>query len=594
MSEKRREKGLIRRVFLTYRPSFEGYGFLTVLLFLSYALATLVSNTVLPLVYRQVIDTISGSGERGMVAPQLFESFRWLVVCIVSYQVFYRAGDYLSTFVQSRVMKRVADDMFVRLKLHGSGFFSGNFVGSLVAKSRRYVRSFEELCDQTVYSLWMTAVNLVGILVTLSILAPVLSIAFFVWVFVYLFFARWISQKKSPYDLATAEQDSVVVGRLSDVISNILAVKMFSSGTSEQHAFEEATEKEERLRRRSWNFQNLIFIIQIALLSLLEIGGMYGALRLWLAGEISSGTVALLQIYIASIFSSLFSVGRVFAKITGSLSYADEMIQIFETPIDIRDPEMPEEDRIQNGHIRFQDVSFRYGDSENVFEHFSLSIASGERVGLVGPSGAGKSTVTKLLLRFADPQEGSITIDGQDIRHISQDRLRSHIAYVPQEPILFHRSIRENIAYGKPDASEEEIHEAARRAEAHDFIVRLPANYDTVVGERGVKLSGGERQRIAIARAILKDAEILVLDEATSSLDSESEHAIQESLDDLMSGKTAVVIAHRLSTIRQLDRIIVLNRDGKIEEEGKHDELLVKGGLYASLWGRQTGGFLEE
>lgn len=315
---------------------------------------------------------------------------------------------------------------------------------------------------------------------------------------------------------------------------------------------------------------------------------------MWLSGVISAGTVVLIQIYIGNIFEAFFLLSRVFSKMTGSLAYADEMIEVFDATPDILDPETPETDRIRDGRIEFRDVSFKYSDGENVFSNFSLAIQDGEKVGLVGPSGAGKTTVTKLLLRFVDPQSGKICIDGQDIRSIRQDDLRKHIAYVPQEPLLFHRSIRENIAYGKADAADEDVIAAAKKAEAHEFIARLPKGYDTLVGERGVKLSGGERQRVAIARAILKDAEILVLDEATSSLDSESEHAIQEALDDLMNGKTAVVIAHRLSTIRKLDRIVVLNRDGKIEEEGKHDELLARNGLYASLWNRQTGGFLEE
>lgn len=593
MSE-RKSNNLLMRVFRSYAPSFKGYWFLTFLLFVAYGLATLVSNAILPLVYRSIIDTISLSDIRSAVAAPLLKNFYWLVVCIASYQIFYRVGDYVIVYVQSRVMKHVSDRTFLALERHSYHFFSGNFVGSLIAKAKRYVKSFEDLFDQMIFSIWMTLVNLVGILVAICIFSPFLGVMFFVWVVSYLFIAWWISKKKAPYDVAVAEQDSLVVGRLSDVVSNMLAVKMFSSGARERFQFEEATDIEERLRRRAWNFQNLTFIIQVSLLSILEIGGMFGAIQLWLAGTISTGTVVLVQIYISTIAHMLFAVGRIFSKMTGSLAYADEMIEVFDATPDILDPEHPESDRMREGRIEFRNISFNYSDGENVFTNFSLSIRDGEKVGLVGPSGAGKSTVTKLLLRFVDPQSGTILIDEQDIKRVRQDDLRSHIAYVPQEPMLFHRSIRENISYGKPEASDEEIVAAAKKAEAHDFISRLPKGYDTLVGERGVKLSGGERQRVAIARAILKDAAILVLDEATSSLDSESEHAIQESLDDLMSGKTAVVIAHRLSTIRQLDRIVVLNRDGNIEEEGKHDELLLRGGLYSSLWNRQTGGFLEE
>lgn len=593
MSEQKSDN-LFFRVLRSYAPLFRGYRLLTFLLFVSYGLAALISNVVLPLVYRNIIDAVSMAEVRQSVSEVLFRNFSWLVIGIVAHNSFYRSGDYLITYVQSQMLKRVSDHTFSVLGQHSYHFFSGNFVGSLVAKAKRYVKSFEDLFDQIVFSLWMTVIKLGGILVTLFILSPILGVLLFVWVIIYLRVAWWIARKKAPYDLTVAEQDSVVVGRLSDAISNILAVKMFSSGVRERHQFEKETALEEKLRRRAWNFQNITFVMQFGLLAALEIGGMYGAIRMWLSGVISSGTVALVQIYIYNIFEAFFVLSRVFSKMTESLSYADEMIEVLDSTPDVSDPENPEDDRMRRGSIRFNRVSFRYPDGENVFEDFNLSVRDGEKVGIVGPSGAGKSTVTKLLLRFVDPQSGAISIDGQNICNVRQDDLRSHIAYVPQEPMLFHRSIRENIAYGRPGASDEDVIAAARKAEAHEFISRLPKGYDTLVGERGVKLSGGERQRIAIARAILKDAEILVLDEATSSLDSESEHAIQEALDDLMSGKTAVIIAHRLSTIRKLDRIVVLNRDGKVEEEGTHDELLAKGGLYASLWNRQTGGFLEE
>jgi ATP-binding cassette subfamily B protein len=251
--------------------------------------------------------------------------------------------------------------------------------------------------------------------------------------------------------------------------------------------------------------------------------------------------------------------------------------------------------RIKNGGIEFREVVFVHDGAEDaLFDGLSISIKAGEKVGLVGHSGSGKTTFTRLLLRFSDIDGGEVLIDGQNIAQITQNDLRRAIAYVPQEPLLFHRTIRENIAYGKPDASAEEIETAARQANAHDFIVGLPIGYETLVGERGVKLSGGQRQRVAIARAILKDAPILVLDEATSSLDSESEALIQDALWKLMEGRTAIVVAHRLSTIQHMDRIVVLD-NGVIIEQGSHHELLKrKNGTYAKLWQRQSGGFIEE
>jgi ABC-type multidrug transport system fused ATPase/permease subunit len=256
------------------------------------------------------------------------------------------------------------------------------------------------------------------------------------------------------------------------------------------------------------------------------------------------------------------------------------------------DPKNPEKPRIKEGHILFKDVSFEYNNGQKLLKNFNLEIKPGESIGIVGHSGAGKTTITKLLLRFSDISKGTITIDGQDIKNITQDDLRNTIAYVPQEPILFHRSIKENIAYGKSNATEKEIIEVAQKAHAHEFIEKLKEGYDTRVGERGIKLSGGERQRIAITRAMIKSAPIIMLDEATSSLDSVSESYIHDAFKELMKGKTTLVIAHRLSTIQEMNRIIVLDK-GEIAEQGNHKELLEKKGIYADLWEHQTGGFLK-
>jgi ATP-binding cassette subfamily B protein len=280
------------------------------------------------------------------------------------------------------------------------------------------------------------------------------------------------------------------------------------------------------------------------------------------------------------------------------LADAAEMTEVMLRPPRLTDPASPQQFAWNKGEIRLEHVGFRYEDSatagETLFTDLSLEIEPGQKVGLVGPSGGGKSTLTKLLLRFMDIQEGQIVIDGQDIREVTQDDLRQHIAYVPQEPILFHRSIRENILYGDTEASEAAVIKAAKLAHAHDFIMQLPDGYDTLVGERGVKLSGGEKQRVAIARAMLKKSPILILDEATSALDSKSEKAIVAALDNLMKNRTTIVIAHRLSTIRKLDRILVL-KDGRIVEDGSHESLQHKrGGIYADLWQHQSDSFLAE
>ena len=289
----------------------------------------------------------------------------------------------------------------------------------------------------------------------------------------------------------------------------------------------------------------------------------------------------------------VWDIGRSSIRFQSAINDAQEMADILDKPLDVEDPQTPQGSRIQEGAITFHDVTFAYGERETIFDHLNLNIAPGEKVALVGHSGAGKTTVTKLLLRFLDVTGGAIEIDGQDIRAITQDDLRRSIGYVAQEPMLFHRTLRENISYGKPDATLEEIEEAARKAHAHEFIDKLPLKYDTLVGERGVKLSGGERQRVAIARAMLKNAPILVLDEATSALDSHSEALIQEALVEAMRGRTTIAIAHRLSTIKHMDRILVFD-GGKVVEEGSHDTLIAQGGIYASLWSQQSGGFIAD
>jgi ATP-binding cassette subfamily B protein len=277
-----------------------------------------------------------------------------------------------------------------------------------------------------------------------------------------------------------------------------------------------------------------------------------------------------------------------------ALSDAAEMTEILGVELEVKDPKNPKRMHVTKGEITFTNVNFTHdGSRESLFSNFTLLVAPGEKIGLVGHSGSGKTSLTKLLLRFVDIEGGTIAIDGQNIAQVAQADLRSHIAYVPQEPLLFHRTLSQNIAYGKPDATAGEIEAAAKMAHAHEFITTLPKGYQTMVGERGVKLSGGQRQRIAIARAILKNAPIIVLDEATSALDSESEKLIQDALKKLMHGRTTIVIAHRLSTIQNMDRIVVLE-DGTIAQQGTHAELLKQGGTYADLWKHQSGGFLED
>jgi ATP-binding cassette subfamily B protein len=328
--------------------------------------------------------------------------------------------------------------------------------------------------------------------------------------------------------------------------------------------------------------------------SLLYVASLVVATWLALSGRVEVGLVYLILTYTTSLLLRLWELNNVFRNLNRIFGDARDMTEILEIAPEVQDPNAPEAVSMHRGRIDFNRVTFQHAESsKEIFRNLQLRITPGEKIGLVGPSGSGKTTLTHLLLRLMDIQKGTICIDGQDITKVRQQDLRSRIAYVPQEPLMFHRSIMENIRYGQLDASDEAVLNAAKMANADEFIHTLPKGYDTLVGERGTKLSGGQRQRIAIARAMLKNAPILVLDEATSALDSESEALIQDALWKLMEGRTAIVIAHRLSTIQKMDRILVMER-GRIVEQGTHRELLLTQGVYAKLWSHQSGGFIEE
>lgn len=559
-----------------------------------YGFAAVSGSVIPPVIYKGLTDSLSGQS-----APSLFgHSGPWVWVValginFLSTYVLFRLGDISYFRPCSRVSKKLVDFTFDRIGERSYRFFSDHFSGSLVSQAKRYVDAFGSLSDTILYNIWMPIINLIGSLIGLFLFSPPLAALFFVGMMFILLVPLPLIRRRMSFDTLESEEDSKVTGRISDVIANILTVKIFSSTERERSSFREFSDRQERARGKAYAALLHMIMVQNGLVLLFQFVGIAVSVRLWSQGTITVGTVVLMQAYLMGVFSIANQFNRSISEILRSLARASEMVEIFELPQDLVDPEQPEESRISDGAIAFRDVSFRYAGGDSVFSHFDFSVRSGEKVGLVGPSGGGKSTITKLLLRFADPQEGGVYIDGQDIRNIRQDDLRSAIAYVPQDPLLFHRSLLENISYGDPDASEDDVMSASRRAHADDFILRLQQGYGTLVGERGVKLSGGQRQRVAIARAILKNAPILVLDEATSALDSESEHAIQEALVELMKGKTAIVIAHRLSTIRRMDRIVVLGEDGTIEEEGTHEELLAKNGHYAALWARQTGGFID-
>ena len=568
-----------------YRASF-----FAILLFFS--IRIIFSAILGPLYFKKIIDILSNPSVNHTLISHDLSRLVFIVIglnltAIISARFF----AFLHVAFQINIVRELRNFTFQKIESNSQTFFSNTFAGSLVTKSRRFVYSFETMFDLFIYTFWRFFIALTAVFIVLTLQSKVICLIFIGWVIIHIAVVSFFAKKKMKYDLLEAEQDSKISGRLADVFSNISAVKYFSARNSEIKSFDKYTEEGAKRSSRAAFFGKKIDIFQGLFIVSIQSLILYFMISLWLQDKISTGTVVLIQVYMSVILDQLWNFGNDLTKFMKSASDMKEMVDIFEIVPDILDPQNPEKLKINKGNILFKNISFRYKMGREVLKNFNLEIEPGERVGIVGHSGAGKSTITKLLLRFNDVTEGGIIIDGQDIRNIKQDNLRSVISYVPQEPILFHRPIEENIAYGKFNASHQEIIEVAKKAHAHEFIEALPHKYDTLVGERGVKLSGGERQRVAIARAMLKDAPILILDEATSSLDSISESYIQDAFNELMKGKTTIVIAHRLSTIQKMDRIIVLDK-GQIVEDGTHQELLKKEGLYADLWNHQTGGFL--
>ena len=581
-----------KRIFYYYWLQIKKYKWSFFLVLFAYGIGVILSDILNPLLYKKIIDLISGGTPSPLLSQELFGVFFIIVFVVLGYQIFYRIGDYSIAYFESNVMREIHNNTFSRLMNHSYKFFSNNFSGSIVAKSKRFASSFENIIDSISFNFWFTFVQLTGVFIVLFLQVPKVGFLLLVWSIIYVFITILFIRKKFRYDLLKSNADSKVTGSFTDAITNILNIKIFSGKGREHNLFKEVTFDEYTKRKRAWFFGNFQNTIQGFLMATLQISAIYFMISLWLSGSITTGMVVLIQIYIFGVFDRLWNLGIVMVRFFQSLAEAKEMVDIFDVVPDIQDPKNPEKLKIKGGHIIFQNVSFEYNNGQKLLKNFNLEIKPGESVGIVGHSGAGKTTITKLLLRFSDISKGKITIDEQDIKNITQDDLRSAIAYVPQEPILFHRSIRENIAYGKPNATKEEIIEVAKKAHAHEFIEKLKEGYNTKVGERGIKLSGGERQRVAIARAMLKSAPIIMLDEATSSLDSVSESYIHDAFKELMKGKTTLVIAHRLSTVQEMDRIIVLDK-GEIAEQGSHKELLEKKGIYADLWEHQTGGFLK-
>ncbi|MBI5003561.1 ABC transporter ATP-binding protein [Candidatus Kaiserbacteria bacterium] len=565
----------------------------TLFLIISGAIGAQVGSLVIPIYMRQLLNTLA-SGDRGpLVVHSLSITIGVIGIVMLLRWVFSRIEMWSLSFLEIRIMSNLTLSSFEYLIRHSHHFFASQFAGTLTRRVNQYARAFELAFDSIIMSFFPAAFFVVGAIVVLFAHNHVLGAMLGFWSILFVIVQVYLSRMHRPLRVSRAELESKLGGAIADAIGNHNAI-MLSSGVGYEHErLGQFTDNLRAARLKGWHFYEYALGIQGFLMIVINVALLYGAMYFWQHGELTIGDFILIQTYLVGTFEMLHNVSIQLRRFYDSIADAEEMVALLEEPHQIQDVPNAPPLTVSNGAIDFKDITFRFQEERSILEHLDLSIRPGEKVALVGPSGAGKSTITKLLLRMYDVTEGAILIDGQNIAQVTQDSLRDSIGFVPQEPVLFHRSLMENIRYGKRDATDEEVIEAAKKAHCHEFIQGLAQGYDTFVGERGVKLSGGERQRVAIARAILKNAPILVLDEATSSLDSESESLIQDSLKILMQGKTVLVIAHRLSTIMSMDRIVVL-QGGHVVAQGAHDKLIKEGGLYQKLWSIQAGGFIQE
>lgn len=558
-------------------------------------MAAIGGDIVSPLVYKRFFDLLAvdplHASARGTL-PQIYHTIFLIAISVAVTWAGWRTILLTANHFENLTMRDLTNDCFAYLQQHSHRFFTDSFAGALVKRVNRFAASFEVIADQCSFSTGQTAIRLVLVTAVVFWRSRQLGWIFFCWIVTFVLFNVFFSRWKLKYDLRRAEMDTKVTAQLADTIANASNLKLFAGIEREIRAFQAVTDEHQRARFKTWTLGLYSDSIQAFSVRALQIIVLIVAVGLWLKRQLTLGDFVLLRSYLDQITFNVTQLGTDIRKMYEAMADANEMTEILLTPHEVVDSPHAKELNAALGVIEFQSVEFAYaGGGRSVLQDFCLTTLPGERVGIVGPSGGGKSTVLKVLVRLYDIQSGAILIDGQDIAQVTQSSLHRNIAFVPQEPILFHRTLMENIRYSRPGASDKEVIEAAKLAHCDEFIRSFPDGYGTMVGERGVKLSGGERQRVAIARAILMDAPILVLDEATSSLDSESEMFIQDSLSRLVTGRTVIAVAHRLSTIHKMDRIVVV-KDGQIVEEGRHD-LLVKidNGIYRELWNLQSTGF---
>ncbi|AUL46296.1 multidrug ABC transporter ATP-binding protein [Bordetella trematum] len=555
------------------------------------ALLSAVADVLTPMYAGRLVDAVASGAPSDQTAVQAALTAFWLLVALGVAGTLLRQGAFLNSLPFTlNMMRGMANESFLRVQRLSSDWHANNFAGSTVRKVTRGMWAVDLLNDTLLTALLPSVVMLVGATVVLGVNWPLMGLVVGLGAALYIAVTLTLMLKLvAPAARLSNAWDTRMGGALADAVGCNAVVKAFGAEAREEARLKRVIDKWRARTLRAWRRITFNGSIQGLMMTGLQTAMMGASLYLWMTGRASVGDITFAMTMFFVLKGYLREVGMDLRNLQRSVNDMEELVALHALPLGVDDAPDARAIQVTQGDIRFEDVTFRYGAQRKpLYRNFSMHIAPGERIGLVGHSGSGKTTFIKLIQRLYDLDEGRILIDGQDIALVRQASLRQQIAIVQQEPILFHRSLAENIAYARPDASRAEIEEAARQASAHDFIMALPKGYETLVGERGVKLSGGERQRVAIARAFLADAPILILDEATSSLDSESEVLIQQAMGRLMQGRTTLVVAHRLSTVRALDRLLVMDR-GRVIEEGSHDALIRReGGVYRRLFERQA------
>ena len=505
-----------------------------------------------------------------------------------------RASGSLLVMIGPKMRAKIREMLFAYLQHHSQRYFMGNFAGSLANRVNEVATSVMHGLWTFMFDFWPMTISFIASWILFKQVSDDLANLLGLWMLIYVAVSALLASRARKLSKDFAAARSMVTGKVVDAVTNMMNIKMFARSHFERDYIKAALQEEvSKASRTYWYMELMRWFQGLTTLALLVVFTLL-SLKEVAAGSMTPGGFAMVFSLVLLIMNHVRGLSRSFLEFFEYIGNISDGISIIVRPHEVVDTPRAKPLEITKGEIKFNRVGFSHDGKTDIFKNLSITIKPGQKVGLVGPSGAGKSTLVNILLRLYDIQKGSIKIDGQDIAKHTQDSLREQIAMIPQEPMLFHRSLMENIRYGRIDATDKEVIAASKKAFCHEFIMAQPKGYYALVGERGIKLSGGQRQRIAIARAILKDAPVLVLDEATSSLDSVSEKYIQKSLNNLMKDRTVLVIAHRLSTISHMDRILVM-QEGKVVEDGSHDALLQKPeGLYSKLWGMQAGGFLPE